>query len=253
MTHEIAELELLIDLHKHTVRQGPGSDEDTLNALDLINLPKDQPLTIADLGCGTGGPTMTLAQHTHGHITAVDLSVEFLEVLDSRARASGLENSIRTLHCAMDDLPFEQDTLDIIWSEGAIYNIGFEYGIKLWKDYLKPGGYLALSEVTWISQSRPKPLQEFWAKAYPDIDLASNKIRVLEDNGYTLAGYFILPQSSWTDHYYKPLEAGFEAFLARHNNSDLARKVIEEHVEEIELYRTYEDYYSYGFYIAVKK
>ena len=87
---------------------------------------------------------------------------------------------------------------------------------------------------------------------YPEIDIASNKIKILENNGYTLVGYFHLTQNSWIENYYKPMEVRFETFLERNNNSDLARKVAGENKSDIELYQKYKDYYSYGFYIARK-
>ena len=34
----------------------------------------------------------------------------------------------------MDALPFENEELDLIWSEGAIYNIGFEKGVTPFLD-----------------------------------------------------------------------------------------------------------------------
>lgn len=152
----------------------------------------------------------------------------------------------------MDDLPFDKEELDVIWSEGAIYNIGFENGIKKWKDYLKVGGYLAVSEITWITNSRPKEIEEFWKQEYPEIDTASNKIKLLENNGYTLVGYFFLTQNSWIENYYKPMEARFDGFLKHNSNSELARKVVNDHKAEIDLYTKYKNYYSYGFYVARK-
>jgi SAM-dependent methyltransferase len=152
----------------------------------------------------------------------------------------------------MDDLPFNNEEFDIIWSEGAIYNLGFENGIKKWKDYLKVGGFLAVSEITWITNSRPKEIEEFWTQEYPEINTASNKIKILENNGYSLVGYFYLTQNSWIENYYKPMEERFETFIERNNNSELARKVVKENKYEIELYQKYKDYYNYGFYIARK-
>ena len=48
----------------------------------------------------------------------------------------------------MDDLSFEKDSLDLIWSEGAIYNIGFERGLKEWRNYLKPEDTLPFLKVS---------------------------------------------------------------------------------------------------------
>jgi SAM-dependent methyltransferase len=248
----MTELELIIDLHKNSERQGPGSEDDTLRAIDLLNLPTRQNLRVADIGCGSGGQTISLAKNLNGQITAVDLFPEFLKELNEKSQKLKLAYKIATLEKSMDDLPFNKGEFDLIWSEGAIYNIGFENGLKKWKDYLRVGGYLAVSEITWITQSRPKEIEEFWDAEYPEVDTASNKIKQLENNGYTLVGYFYLSQDSWIETYYKPLQERFEHFLKRNNNSELARKVVEAHQAEIDWYLKFKDYYSYGFYLARK-
>ncbi len=248
----MTELELIIDLHKNSERQGPGSEKETLTALEFMNLPTDQRLKVTDIGCGSGGQTITLAENLTGEITAIDLFPEFLTELEEKSRRLGLDEKITTVEKSMDDLPFDKEELDVIWSEGAIYNIGFESGLKKWKDYLKVGGYLAVSEITWITQSRPNEIEEFWQQEYPEVDTASNKIKQLENSGYTLVGYFYLSQGSWNENYYKPMEERFETFLKRHDNSELARKVVDDNKAEIDLYQKFKDYYSYGFYIARK-
>jgi len=248
----MTELELIIDLHKNSERQGPGSEEETLRALEFMNLSSDRNLKIADIGCGSGGQTITLSQNLNGEIIAVDLFSEFLDELNEKSQKLGLKEKIKTLEKSMDDLPFNNEEFDIIWSEGAIYNLGFENGIKKWKDYLKVGGFLAVSEITWITNSRPKEIEEFWTQEYPEIDTASNKIKILENNGYSLVGYFYLTQNSWIENFYKPMEERFDTFIERNNNSELARKVVKENKFEIDLYLKYKDYYNYGFYIARK-
>jgi ubiquinone/menaquinone biosynthesis C-methylase UbiE len=217
-----------------------------------MNLSNDRELKVADIGCGSGGQAITLAQNLNGEITAVDLFPEFLAELKEKSENLELNGKIKTLEKSMDDLPFNNEELDIIWSEGAIYNIGFENGIKKWKDYLKVGGYLAVSEITWIKNTRPKEIEDFWTQEYPEIDTASNKIKILENNGYSLVGYFYLGQDSWIENYYQPMKARFEDFLKRNDNSELARKVVEENKKEIDLYQKYKDFYSYGFYVAKK-
>ena len=249
----MTELELIIDLHKNSERQGPGSEKDTLRALDLLSLPTEQNLKVADIGCGSGGQTISLAKKLNGQITAVDLFPEFLSELNEKSQNLGLTDKIVTLEKSMDDLPFNKGEFDLIWSEGAIYNIGFENGLKKWRDYLKVGGYLAVSEITWVTQTRPKKIEEFWKLEYPEVDTASNKIKQVENNGYSLVGYFCLSQDSWIETYYKPMQARFETFLKRNDNSELARKVVEDNQAEIDLYQKFKDYYSYGFYIARKK
>lgn len=248
----MTEIELLIDFHKNAKRQGPGSNEDTLKALSFISFKTGQPLKVADIGCGSGAQTIALAQNIEGQITAVDLFPEFLDKLNANSKELGLQDKITTLEKSMDDLPFTNEEFDIIWSEGAIYIIGFEEGVKKWKDYLKSGGYIALSEITWTTNSRPNEIEEHWNKEYPQIDTASNKIKIIEENGFSPVGYFYLPVSSWIDNYYQPIEERFDDFLQKHNNSELAKSIVDGEKEEIKKYKKYKDFLSYGFYIAKK-
>lgn len=244
--------QLLIDLHKGTNRQGPGGDAETAMALDLSLVDRSAPLKIADIGCGTGASTLLLAQELNAQITAVDFLPDFLQVLESKARSMGLSAKIKTLSCSMENLPFGNGELDMIWSEGAIYNIGFERGVKDWNRHLKVGGILVVSEITWTTDSRPSELQNYWNNEYPEIDIASAKISVLEKNRYAPMGYFVLPEHCWLANYYRPLQKSFKAFLDRNGNRQEARAIVAAENQEIELYEKYKNYYSYGVYIARK-
>jgi ubiquinone/menaquinone biosynthesis C-methylase UbiE len=246
----MTELELLVDFHKDAERQGPGSKAETLRALSLMNIDTRKNLKVADIGCGTGAQTIILAQNIGGQITAVDLFPEFLEKLDFNSKEQGLQDKIITRKMSMEALSFQDKEFDIIWSEGAIYNIGFEAGVKQWKKYLKSNGYIAVSEITWTTNSRPAEIEEHWKNEYPEIDTASNKIKILEENGYTPVGYFTLPKECWIDNYYNPMENRFIEFLSKHNYSDIAKNLVETEKEEIRKYLKYKDYLSYGFYIA---
>ena len=152
----------------------------------------------------------------------------------------------------MDNLPFNDEEYDVIWSEGAIYNIGFERGVKDWNRYLKVGGLLVVSEITWITASRPSELQKYWEDEYPEIDGASSKIGVLEKYGYSPIGYFVLPEHCWLDNYYQPMQASFEDFLRRNGNCEGAHAIVEAEKREMKLYAKYNTHYSYGVYIASK-
>jgi SAM-dependent methyltransferase len=248
----VENLQLLIDLHRGANRQGPGSDAETEKALNLSMIDKNEPLKIADIGCGTGASTLSLARILKAQITAVDFLQEFLESLENRAENMGLSEKIRALNCSMDNLPFDDEEYDLIWSEGAIYNIGFEKGVKDWNRYLKMGGMLVVSEITWITASRPAEIQEYYENEYPEINTASAKIDVLERNGYSPTGYFVLPEYCWLDEYYRPMQDEFQGFLSRNTNSDEAHAIVESEKQEIALYKKYRKYYSYGVYIAKK-
>ena len=245
---------LMVDLHREGERQGPGSSEETLRALELTRLDVTAPLRAADIGCGTGASTLTLAKRLpNARITAVDLFPEFLDILTERAREAGCSDRIETVAASMDSLSFQAESLDLIWSEGAIYNMGFSKGIDAWKPLLRPGGVLAVSEITWLRPNPPAEIKKFWDAEYPEIATASDKIAVLEHAGYDLLGYLVLPPSSWIDNYYKPIEERIPAFLERHADLPDAAEIIAMARREAELYERYQEWFSYGFYVARRR
>ncbi|MBN1169152.1 methyltransferase domain-containing protein [Candidatus Woesebacteria bacterium] len=246
-------LELITDLHLHNERQGPGSDETFSRALTLSGIDRKAKLEIADIGCGTGSASIALAKATNASITAVDIIPEFLEKLEERATEEGVIESIKTVNADMFELPFEKNQFDVIWSEGAIYNIGFSKGIKTWKKFLKPDGVLVVSEITWLTSDIPEGLQKYWKSEYPEIASASAKFKQLEENDYTPIGYFVLSPDCWLENYYEPLKAGFADFFERNKNNKLTKKIIEAHEKEIALYEKYQNHFSYGCYIARKR
>lgn len=246
--------QLLVDLHRKNPRQGPGGHAETDLALALARIDWDtvEPLKVADIGCGTGASAISLANSLNATITAVDIFQEFLDDLVIRAEVEDVRDRITTLQCSMDSLPFAAEELDIIWAEGSIYNIGFSKGVSEWRPFLKVGGLLVVSEITWLTESRPPEIDDHWKGQYPEIDVASAKIRVLENHGYSPIGYFTLPEHCWMEHYYRPLEDRFENFLARNGNSEQAQAIVDAEISEIELYQKYKNYFSYGVYIARK-
>ena len=130
--------------------------------------------------------------------------------------------------------------------------MGFENGVRQWRRFLKDGGILAVSELTWLTDRRPAELQAHWSAQYAEVGTASCKLAVLEDNGSAPLGYVVLPEHCWLDAYYRPMQQRFEAFLRRHGGSDAARAVVAAEEAEIDLYDRHRAFVSYGFYIARK-
>ncbi len=232
-------------------RQGPGSPEMTLRALGFIEgLTADS--RIADLGCGTGGQTMTLAAATPARITGLDLFPAFIDRLNEQSAAMGFAWRVQGLVGSMDAPPFEAESLDLIWSEGAIYNIGFERGLKEWRQLLKPGGYVAVTENTWFTEQRPKEIEEFWNAAYPEMDTIPAKISTMQRAGYEFIAAFTLPEKCWVDFYAPQIEA-LKAFAEKHAGSSAATGFVESEFYEQSLWRKYRSHYGYVFYIGRRK
>lgn len=245
------EFNLICDYFSHVERQGPGSPEVTLRALSFIERLSESA-RIADIGCGTGGQTMTLAQHCPGQITGIDLFPHFIDLFNRNAAAHNLQPRVKGIQGDMAALPFGEEELDLIWSEGAIYHIGFENGLNEWRKFLKRGGFIAVSEASWFTEERPAEIHDFWVNAYPEIDTISRKVSQMEKAGYVPMATFILPENCWTEHFYAPQVAVQEMYLQQHAGNPTAEMLIREQRRERVLYDKYKEYYGYVFYIGKK-
>lgn len=243
---------LICEFFSNMERQGPGSPEITLKALSFIDNLTNKSL-IADIGCGTGGQTMTLAKHIKGTITALDLFPDFINILNRNAIQLGVHDRVKGVIGSMtEELPFETDSLDLLWSEGAIYNIGFERGLSEWRKYLKTGGYIAVSESSWFTDERPEEINNFWMDAYPEIDTIPNQVAKIHKAGYLPVATFILPETCWTERYFAPQNKARQIFLEKYAGNKTAEEFIDSERHEEALYHKYKDYYGYTFFIAKK-
>jgi len=130
----------------------------------------DQP-HILDIGCGSGVPTMELARLSDGQIIGLDIDSSLLDQLAKKIEEAGLSDRVKTLKCSMLELDFPDESFDLIWAEGSIARIGFERGLKEWRRFLKPKGFLIVhDEVTNITQ----------------------KLEQISGCGYELLGHFTL-------------------------------------------------------------
>jgi len=66
-------------------------------------------------------------------------------------------------------MDFSPASFDVIWSEGAIYNLGVENGLRKIKRFVRPSGHVAVSECVRLQPAPPAPVVEFW-KQYLEID-----------------------------------------------------------------------------------
>lgn len=242
---------LICEYYASIERQGPGSPEATRKALSFVNNLNEKSL-IADLGCGTGGQTMELARNTPGSITGIDLFPDFIELFNQQAIRLKFQHRVTGEVGSMDQLRFNRNELDLIWSEGAIYNIGFERGLNEWRNYLKPGGYIAVTEISWFTDERPDEITDFWKDAYAETDTIPNKMAVMQKAGYIPVASFILPEYCWTENFYKPQIQAQELFLSRHKGNHTAEELVANQRHEAELYNRFKDWYGYVFYIGKK-
>lgn len=243
------DLSLIADFFNKLGQQGPGGEAETLRALEFV--PIKPGLRIADIGSGTGRQTQTIASCRDCSVTAVDLMPEMIEVLNERMKNAGLGEKVTGIVASMADLPFEEESFDVIWCEGAIYNVGFEEGLSLWRKFLKPGGWIVVTDCSWLTNARPENPQ-YILENFPDIGEIPQKVGILQKAGYMPVAHFTLPEQCWTENYYAQMGTEIPKFRARHADSAEAQTFIRMMQEDIDHYRENKAFFGYVFYIGQK-
>jgi trans-aconitate methyltransferase len=224
---------------------GPGSNAETLHVLSL--LPTQQFQIIVDAGCGAGRQTIALATELGTIINAVDSYEPFLSDLRRRAREKHMEHLVRT-HCMdMKDIPVVFAHIDLLWSEGAAYNIGFSNALTSWASALNPNGRVVVSEMSWLREEVPNAVREFFRSGYPDMQSIEKNITVSENAGYQVLATHTLHRMAWVEGYYDILGPRAKA-LVDHPDSSVKDFAVET-LREIEIFELSEGSYGYVFYV----
>jgi len=244
-------MDIFWELHCDIPREGPGDNASTRNAYALLNNLPEQP-RILDIACGPGMQTIELAKISTGNILAVDTHQPFLDELNKCASSADLTGRISTRNLSMFELDLEPGSFDVIWSEGAIYILGFERGLREWKALLRPGGYLAVTELTWLKSDPPAEITAYWNENYPSMKAVGDNLAIIQGAGYRQVGHFILPHSSWWDDYYTPLEKRIVMLSEKYRDDEEAMALLRESQRESDLHRKFAEWYGYVFYIMQK-
>ena len=187
---------LFYEVFEGMERQGPGDEGAALRL--LRGIPEGEPLARAvDMGCGTGAGALFLAERTDAAVTAIDNYRPFLDRLDAEAAEKGCGERITSREASMSEPPFEAGSLDLIWSEGSAYLMGFENALKSWCPLLREGGFLVVSEMCWFTDDRSPEAERFWSGHYPDIRTADERTAQAKALGYQVLDAFPLPQAAW--------------------------------------------------------
>ena len=241
-------IETFWHLHRGLPRQAPGSDETTRRLLSLAD-PLPAAGEALDLGCGPGRASLVLARQTGLHVTAVDTSAELLAELGRDVAELGLADRVTTLRASMDALDVAPGSVDLIWSEGAAYLIGFDAALRGWLPLLREGGSLVLTECEWVTESPSMEAQALFRAEYPGMRTTAENVRAIEARGVTLRATYQLPDSDWWDEYYTPLEERIRAFAPA---GDEERAAAAAELHEIEVRRRCAEEYAYTGYVITK-
>ena len=160
-----------------------GSLDATLELAQITRLKPGQ--LILDLGCGVGATPVYLARESGLNVIGADLVESML--YRSRERANKDQVADKTSFLAADAriLPFPDNCFDAVIMESV--NVFFEDKLAAFKEYyrvIKPGGYLGITEMTWLKPPIKKFIDLFKTAAFVTALEVDGWKKLISDSGF---------------------------------------------------------------------
>jgi SAM-dependent methyltransferase len=232
-------------------RQGPGNRACAARALALCRDLPPAP-AVVDLGCGVGGQTLLLAELTAGTLVAVDRHPPMIDRLARAVAERGLAHRVRPVVADMARPGLPEERFDLVWSEGALYNLGLDRALAVCRSLLRPGGHLAFTEAVWRADPPPEVKASFDAD-YPAMGRVADALAAIDRGGFELLGHFTLPDEAWWDDFYAPMERRVDELRGRWAGDREALAALDEIAREPELHRRHSACYAYEFFVARRR
>jgi len=240
---------LFFELYESLPRQGPGNRASAARALALCDGLPPRP-AILDLGCGGGAQTLYLAELTAGTIVAVDAHAPLVERLHARIAHAGLSGRVQAFVGDMADPGQAPESFDLIWSEGALYNIGIARAMNVCRRLLRPGGFVVFTDAVWRTDDPPTEVRASFESDYPAMGRADTVVQTITASAFDLCGHFTLPDEAWWDDFYTPMEQRIAEMRVRYAGDAEALAVVEQLAGEPEMHRRHSEAYAYEYFVA---
>lgn len=242
--------DLYRELHEGLLEGTGGRLKYTRRAFHM--LPELVNPRILDIGCGSGAPTLELARLSQGEIFGIDIDQPSLDRLIDRATEARLSHRIKAINCSMFNIAFSDKSFDIIWTEGSMWIIGLEQGLREWRRLIKPEGFLVVHEMVWLRPDPPQDISKQWTGVFPGIGTLAEYLMRITNCGYCITEHFTLPDDAWWNEYYGPLQQLVIELRVKHADDSAALQVLDKEQQEIDTYKRCQKWYGSAFIVMQK-
>ncbi len=195
-----------------------------LKAISII--PVIESPLILDIGCGSGVPTLTLAEIYNGRIIAIDVDTKSTDRLKEKVKELNLSNRITVVNRSLFDIEFNETQFDLILAEGFLNTVGFQKGFFKLLKLLKRNRFFIIHD---------------------ELRNQNRKIEFVESNNCKVLDTFKLDEQVWWNNYYKCLEKE----ISSQKNQDLL-KFLNPDLREIKLFKKDSSQFNSAYYVIEK-
>jgi SAM-dependent methyltransferase len=157
------------------------------------------------MGCGVGGQTLHLVEEVpSGTIVAMDSHVPSISRLQRTIADRQLSHRVTAVAGDMAHPDVPAQSIDLIWSEGALYSIGLRNALRVCYGILRPGGYLVFTDAIWRKENPPSSVKTGFDLDYPSMGTLADDLAAIDACGFECIDHFTLPDQAWWDDFYTP-------------------------------------------------
>jgi SAM-dependent methyltransferase len=123
-----------------------GGRKATLRMAEMVRI--DRETRVLDVGGGIGGAARTLADRFGCEVVIAELMERYCQIGEALTGALGLTERVQFVATNALNLPFEDESFDLLWTQHSSMNI--EDRGRLYREFfrvLRPGGQVAMHEL----------------------------------------------------------------------------------------------------------
>ena len=182
--------------------------------------------TILDAGCGSGVPTLMIAEKFQNKITAVDTDTKSIDVLKEKIKGLNLSNRVTLSNSSFLDIEIMNNQYDLILAEGLLNVVGFQKGFLRILKLLKRKGFIIIHD---------------------EFQNQNEKIEFIKNNDCKILDSFVLDEQVWWNNYFKCLEKKISSI----SNKEFL-KLFKSDLQEIRIFKKNPSRYKSTYYVIEK-
>ena len=194
----------------------------------LSSLPKLSSPCVLDAGCGTGIPSIAIAETIHCcRITAIDIDNNSIALFRKKITGKQYESMVDISCVDIFSIDYPEHSFDVILAEGLLNITGFKKGLSFLSSFLKRDGYFLIHD----------EFAGFDEKTY-----------IIASEGYSIVSTRTIHEHEWKRLYVDCLES----YIHKHEGGNKNSENLTELTNEIALYYRDPSLFRSMYYILQK-